>query len=81
MKMTNEERREKIMELNTLLVDAKCIMDELGWYYMMQIENTDEDKIEGTYHVRTDSKLHSMARACNTIADSFEEKTTYEKKF
>lgn len=54
----------------------KLVADECaknGWKHIIQID--DGEYISGQYNVRTDSRLHNMARAINALSDHVNETT------
>lgn len=51
------------------MVDEEC--RKAGLHYVIQVD--DGEHISGKFHVITNSKLHDMGRACNSLADKYEE--------
>ncbi len=55
------------------MVSEECA--KAGFYYLIQID--DGQEMSGKYNVKTNSKLHNMAKECNKLSDSYNE-LTYE---
>lgn len=51
------------------MVDEEC--RKAGLHYVIQVD--DGEHISGQFYVITNSRLHDMGRACNLLADDYEE--------